>query len=111
MRVLGFLADGRGRLEADEEEDAEEHAAEDATSLDTEPRRLPRVEHRERDAVLPTLRDDHDPEDQHAYEEEPGREDPEPWVGAVREVLIHRPRAGEAAGVERDDVADSEHAE
>ena len=169
----------RGRLEADEEEDAEEHAAEDAASLDPEPRRLPRVEHRERDAVLPALRDDHDPEDQHrnerdrregqhradgdpdpdvvqrehdrerderpdppiragrrdvrrpelvgenaepevdpaaaeeqhADEEEPGRDDAEPRMRAVGEVLVHRARAGEAAGIERDDVADREHAE
>ena len=50
-------------------------------------------------------------EEQHPDEEEPGRQDAEPRVRAVREVLVHGSGAGEAARVERDDVADREHSE
>ena len=73
MRVVRLLADRGGGLESDEEEDAEEDAAEHAAARDPEPGRLARVEHGQRDPVLPALRDDHDSEDQHRHERD-GRE-------------------------------------
>ena len=60
VRVGGLLADRRRRLEPDEEQDAEEHAAEHAAARDAEERCLTGVEHREREAVLAALGDDHD---------------------------------------------------
>ena len=179
MRVLGLLADRGRRLEADEEEDAEQDAAEHATAGDPEQRGLARVEHRQGVPVLAALGDDHEREDQHRHErdhgerqhradreahaevvededdrerdhapdppggtavgdvrlpeavdedpepeidaaaaeeeradeEEAGREDADPRVRSVREVLVHRPRAGVLPGVERDRVRDREHAD
>ena len=50
-------------------------------------------------------------EEQRADEEEAGREDADPRVSAVREVLVDRPCARVLPGVERDRVGDREHAE
>ena len=179
MRVARLLADRGGGLEADEEEDPEEHPAEDAPARQVEEPRLAGVEDAQRDPVGASLRDDHDREDQHrherdrgerehradrdadadvvegehdrerdqppdppgravvgdvgvpealgevadaevdpaaaeeegAEEEDPGREDADPRVRAVGQVLVDGAGAGEAARVERDDVADREHAE
>ena len=60
MRVVRLLADRGRRLEADEEQDAEKHAAEHAAARDGEERRLARIEHGQRDPVRTALRDDHD---------------------------------------------------
>ena len=50
-------------------------------------------------------------EKERAEEEDAGREDAHPGMRAVGQVLVDRARAGEAAGVERDGVADREDAE
>ena len=46
-----------------------------------------------------------------AQEEDPGRQHADPRVRAMGEVLVDRTGAGEPARVERDCVADREHAE
>ena len=69
----GLLAERGRSLEADEEQDPEQDAAEHAAAGDPEPRRLARVEHRERDAVLAALGDDHEREDQHRDERDDAR--------------------------------------
>ncbi len=50
-------------------------------------------------------------EEERADEEEAGREDADPGVGAVGEVLVHRAGTRVLPGVERDRVGDREHAE
>jgi hypothetical protein len=51
------------------------------------------------------------PEEQRADEEDARREDADCRMGAVRQVLVDRTGSGVLAGVERERVADGEHAE
>ena len=179
MRILRLLADRGSRLEADEEEDAEQDPAEDTAARDSENRGLARIEHGQGVAVLAALADDHDGQDQHRDErddrerehrpdrkahaevvededdperdhpphppgraaigdvrrpepvdqhaepeidppaaeeqrpdeEEPGREDADPGVRTVRQVLVDRAGTSVLPRVERDRVGDRKHAE
>ena len=72
LRVVGLLGDRGRRLEADEQQDAEQHPAEDAAVGEAEQRGLAGVEHRQRVAAVTALGDDHDAERHHRDEREPG---------------------------------------
>ena len=89
VRVARLLAERRGRLEAHEQQDPQQDAAQHAPARDAEQRRLARVEHRERHAVLPALADDHDREDHHRDERHDGerqhRADGDPDADVVQE--------------------------